>query len=483
MLAAVFERRLAASVPAARRMALGARYYSAEFESGPSTHAETSTAPSTSSESPDTPSSSTPSSSSSTSGPPSDSSSLLSNWDDNNDKASVEAAFDKLFDASDAVKPTPRKSYFDGLNDFDDDQPARPSSYKREPTPQVVNLLWDRVIKTPSAIMHASPMTAKKLEPLLARSTPSPQRNLRGTRVNVHRSKGQTPSEAAMMSESLLNIFSHLQDRTLHGAKPSRIEEMLLGQARPATANRRAADDKPDTLRAVDALKEELSMLLTTPEVLAFAKEKLFSHGAGGAAVDFGIPKTYPYMVAEVMRHLRIQLNNPHLALAVFEHARTLSPQSYLQGCQTKAYNEILATRWDSFRDLRGVADAIREMEAMIIHWDRDTQRIVDHVISTVGNDLQQGSAAQRWGSDVNVILSGLEHHFEKDTQKQDVFHDRRVAVKRFERQEARQQFHAAETGRSGPRGPGNGYGGNGGRDYGHDGERRNAGNYSNFNF
>ena len=63
------------------------------------------------------------------------------------------------------------------------------------------------------------------------------------------------------------------------------------------------------------------------------------------------------------MRTFRDKYANPHLALALFAHARRLSVLSFVCGCTTPAYNELLETRWACFRDLKGVCDALEEMK------------------------------------------------------------------------------------------------------------------------
>ena len=62
------------------------------------------------------------------------------------------------------------------------------------------------------------------------------------------------------------------------------------------------------------------------------------------------------------MRSFRDKYKDPHLALAMFDHARNLSIASFVFGCTTPAYNELLETRWRCFRDLRGVADALDDV-------------------------------------------------------------------------------------------------------------------------
>ena len=96
-------------------------------------------------------------------------------------------------------------------------------------------------------------------------------------------------------------------------------------------------------------------------------------------------PQSYPHVLAALMRTFRDKYSNPHLALAVFEHARRLSPASFAFGCTTPAYNELLHTRWAHFRDLRGVAGALEEMRANGIALDARTRALAEAVRADVG--------------------------------------------------------------------------------------------------
>lgn len=97
-------------------------------------------------------------------------------------------------------------------------------------------------------------------------------------------------------------------------------------------------------------------------------------------------PPFYPHILALLMHTFRERYADPHLALAIFEHARRLSIASYVFGCTTPAYNELLETRWACFRDLRGVADALQEMRVNGVEPDGTTRKIVERLRREVGD-------------------------------------------------------------------------------------------------
>ncbi|KAG2052466.1 hypothetical protein BDR06DRAFT_957761 [Suillus hirtellus] len=94
---------------------------------------------------------------------------------------------------------------------------------------------------------------------------------------------------------------------------------------------------------------------------------------------------TYPYLIAHLMRSFRDKYRDPHLALSIFDYARHLSIPSYVFGCTTPAYNELIETRWSCFRDLRGVHDALEEMRVNGVEPDGRTKKLVEKLRREVG--------------------------------------------------------------------------------------------------
>jgi len=147
----------------------------------------------------------------------------------------------------------------------------------------------------------------------------------------------------------------------------------------------------------LDRLKEQLALCQSDYAMLEWAEREVFgasirAEEAARAAVTEGKPPPphlqpplYPQLLATLMTTAREDYGDPHLAVALFEHARNLSPLSYIFGCTTPTYNELLETRWHSFRDLRGVHAALEEMRANGVFPDIRTRALVDDVRREVG--------------------------------------------------------------------------------------------------
>lgn len=232
----------------------------------------------------------------------------------------------------------------------------------------------------------------------------------------------------------------------------------------PAVRLRRE-DDSRELNAAIDALVEDLAAQRTPADVLAWAEDNVFKPEAaseplpsavalhGGQASGPTWAKTYPKALGALISHLR-QLNAPHLALAMFEHARNLGVESYIAGCQTSAYNELIRVRWECFRDLKGVFQAVKEMEGAAVAWDRFTNRVVEDVVQQVGAEMLE--KPDGWGPDAYEMLAGLE---------KSIALDHKIEQQVFERGAF---FRERERGRT--------YGNHRDREYEHGGEQFNFG-------
>lgn len=109
-------------------------------------------------------------------------------------------------------------------------------------------------------------------------------------------------------------------------------------------------------------------------------------------------PATYPYIIPILMRTFRVKYHDPHLALSIFNYAKSLSIVSYVFGCSTEAYNELFQTKWEYFRDLRGVYESLDEMIVNGVPFNTRTRKWVETVRRDVLNQkerLDTGEASQ----------------------------------------------------------------------------------------
>jgi len=153
----------------------------------------------------------------------------------------------------------------------------------------------------------------------------------------------------------------------------------------------------------LDRKKEQMSVCDTDHELLEWAMREVFNESTmleqksrealakaqtgeqTAEEVSIMQSPTYPHLVALLMSSFRDRYNDPHLALSIFNHAKHLSVPSYVFGCTTMAYNELIETRWKCFRDLKGVYDALIEMTVNGVDIDTRTRKLVENLRSEIG--------------------------------------------------------------------------------------------------
>jgi len=282
-------------------------------------------------------------------------------------------------------------------------------------------------------------------------------RIMRGVHRRDQRSKGQTPAERAAANEAINDILKTLNAKSFDDLGSLQFDFPPLPSSpqsgytprdptgmRPwsQTVRRRADREEDDSYaEELDEMKEEVNAIATDLELLDWARRRVFTSTPSPSTTatqtdvlePMAFPKTYPRIIGHIMRVARQSFNNPHLALSFFHYAQTSSPESYLTGCLASAYNELIKTRWECFRDLDGVDQAIREMDANAVSWDLKTQRVVGRIVEEVGKEvIQQGTAA--WGEGVYAILDRLEKKVQRAIRQTEYLHEKAKIAERERR-------------------------------------------------
>lgn len=182
----------------------------------------------------------------------------------------------------------------------------------------------------------------------------------------------------------------------------------------------------------LDRKKEEMELCDTDQQLLEWAMREVFEdsqrheatarraiqEAAAGVELD-KLPTlqspAYPHLLALLIRTFREKYHDPHLALSVFDHARHLSIASYVFGCTTPAYNELIETRWTCFRDLRGVLDALEEMRVNGVEPDSRTAKLVEALRREVGERNLWQEESDMDSGEVFEMLSKIEELAAKD--------------------------------------------------------------------
>ncbi|KAK4047862.1 hypothetical protein OIO90_006023 [Microbotryomycetes sp. JL221] len=103
------------------------------------------------------------------------------------------------------------------------------------------------------------------------------------------------------------------------------------------------------------------------------------SHPAGPAS------PIYADLLLTLFKLLRDTYRSPHLALYVFQLACS-SPYSYVKGCTTALYNEVLRTKWLE-ADIESVAIGLDEMRGAGVRIDDNTRALINDIGQAIKED------------------------------------------------------------------------------------------------
>ncbi|EIW63444.1 uncharacterized protein TRAVEDRAFT_34577 [Trametes versicolor FP-101664 SS1] len=277
---------------------------------------------------------------------------------------------------------------------------------------------WDQVFEDIKDIQDPRPPT----------SNPRSLKMSAGLRARSPRQQTATARETEVLTDMFSSVFSASSrlntPGTLGIGRPQTRNDMkqLYGKLRSHTQRLRWTTEADQEL---DRKKEEMELLETDVALLEWAMREVFGESQRYESVttptsaEDGVaepaqpeepvlhPSSYPILLAALMRTFRDKYKDPNLALSMFDHARHLSISSFVFGCTTPAYNELIETRWRCFRDLRGVVDALEEMRVNGIELDNRTRQLGETVRREVGErDLWQEDSPLGTGEVWELVAS-----------------------------------------------------------------------------
>lgn len=155
----------------------------------------------------------------------------------------------------------------------------------------------------------------------------------------------------------------------------------------------------------LDTMREKMLSFRTDLDLLEWSLSNIFHFRTPPpSATLFPDPRTiashpkrgtthrlYPDLLLLLFLLLRDTHLAPHSALHVFALAST-SPQSYVQGCTTALYNEVLRTKW-ALGDIEGVKEGLEEMRSGGVRIDEGTRAIVIEIGAAIRTDLNRAES------------------------------------------------------------------------------------------
>ena len=240
-------------------------------------------------------------------------------------------------------------------------------------------------------------------------------------RVGSYPRQAITARETKVLTGMLDMIFESTNKDAKSGDEPvvirkGRVDD-FFGRLRRHSKHGRWMDELDASL--LDQKKEQIGYCNSDQELLDWAIREVFEESkayeaAARRALAEAVkspgskeapplqPATYPHMIPILMRTFRDKYHDPHLALSIFNYTKSLSIVSYVYGCSTEAYNELVQTKWECFRDLPGVYQSINEMIVNGVRVNTRTRKWIEairrDVLSQRGRvDMNGASQNEAW--------------------------------------------------------------------------------------
>ncbi|KAI8085211.1 uncharacterized protein BX664DRAFT_338829 [Halteromyces radiatus] len=115
-------------------------------------------------------------------------------------------------------------------------------------------------------------------------------------------------------------------------------------------------------------------------------------------------PSYYARLVKNAIQHAYTTFRDPYLAVALFEQCKSMSVESYINGCTADVYNQVLNVRWEAWKDIYGILDLMEEMTLNGIAFNDVSASIVQTITEEMEQqewaDADNSKQVQMWSPD-----------------------------------------------------------------------------------
>jgi hypothetical protein len=202
---------------------------------------------------------------------------------------------------------------------------------------------------------------------------------------------------------------------------------VLRQEAEQAVANlkqrklARQRQAKSTALRTAPLYCELKAQLFACEDLLAiehFVQESLFEPFArkeidladkAKRKASMAFCNAYPLLLSDVMKIYRLSYYDHAAAVGIFERIKTHGITSIVIGANTLVYNELMAARWEGWRDVDDILATLEEMERNGVRWDDGTANLLKKVSYDILTESRaEGGAGLYWQSEDPVKLESL---------------------------------------------------------------------------
>ncbi|KAI9310359.1 hypothetical protein BX666DRAFT_1272061 [Dichotomocladium elegans] len=189
--------------------------------------------------------------------------------------------------------------------------------------------------------------------------------------LNLILQKNQTYKSKSPLPRGVLSTFYRGEQK---GDRRGKVAEEPVH----VTAARKARDEANREIEAMIACESSHKLL----KHVLHLQEQYHVQG------EERLPPYYAQLFTRAIEHADKVLNDPYMAISIFEQVKNRSLASYVMGCTVDMYNAMLTTRWRAFRDIHGMMNLVDEMNANGVGFDHTTREIIQEVVTEVGGEM-----------------------------------------------------------------------------------------------
>ncbi|KAG4304772.1 hypothetical protein PORY_001825 [Pneumocystis oryctolagi] len=131
--------------------------------------------------------------------------------------------------------------------------------------------------------------------------------------------------------------------------------------------------------------------------------------------------KSYPLLLQKAMEIFRLEFQDYVSVVTIFERIKDHGPESFVLGCSSDVYNEVLIARWEGWYDMFEIENLLKEMKMNCVIRTKKTLKILEKILQDIqsmyfqeklANDIflsdNNGTYLERLNSIYNEILQEI---------------------------------------------------------------------------
>ncbi|KTW29085.1 uncharacterized protein T551_02359 [Pneumocystis jirovecii RU7] len=115
-------------------------------------------------------------------------------------------------------------------------------------------------------------------------------------------------------------------------------------------------------------------------------KKQLLESKINKGVQEHPVFQSYSLLLRKAMEIFRLEFRDYVSVITIFERIKSYGPESFVMGCSSDVYNEVLTARWEGWYDLFEIENLLKEMKMNCIIRTKKTLEILEKIIQDLQN-------------------------------------------------------------------------------------------------